>query len=355
MLRLFRRQAEPEVRAGSYTDEIVRLILNRAGGATAAQPAATAAVEAVAGLVGRALASATVSGPAGLVDPLTPGLLAMMGRALIRSGEFVALVTVDRLGAVRMLPSWGHDVDGGPDPASWRYRVHNAGPSGHSTTTSAPAATVVHVRYSTDPERPWAGVAPLDSATTAGRLAGAISGALADEASTPHGNVLPTPTDGQDPSVEALRADLKTLNGGLALVESMTSDWEKGDHRAAPADWEAKRIGADPPAALVELARLAFDEALSALGVSPALFSASDAGAAREAYRQSHHSLVAPLGLLAAAELSRVLEADVALSFEQTGAADIASRARAFQSLVGGGMDLERAVALSGLVLADDD
>ena len=172
----------------------------------------------------------------------------------------------------------------------------------------------------------------------------------------PEAHLLPTPgKDGQDPTIEALKADIRTLNGAVALVESMGADWQQGDRSTAPrGDWEPKRIGAQPPAALVELARLAFDEAVAALGCSPALFSSSDAGAAREAYRQSHHSLVAPLGRLAAAELSRALEATVSLSFEQTGAADIASRARAFQSLVGGGMDVDRATALSGLLMAED-
>lgn len=354
-MRLWKRNTETRSES-SFTDELVRLIVSRAGGQTVAAPAATAALEAVAGLVSRGFAAATVSGPEALVAPLTPNLLAMMGRALVRGGEFVALVTVERSGAVGLLPAFGHDVNGGASPSSWRYRITAAGPSGQTVTASAPAASVLHVRYSTDPERPWAGVAPLDSATLAARLAANVSGMLADEAGGPRGNLLPVPgTDGDDPTVAALKADLRTLNGHTAIVESMAAGWDTGDQRTAPRhDWEPRRLGADPPAALIQLAKLAFDEALSALGVSPALFSASDAGAAREAYRQSFHSLTSPLGMLASAALSETLEAEIALSFEQTGAADIASRARAFQSLVGGGMEVERAAALSGLVMADD-
>lgn len=355
-MRLFRR-SEPEIRESSFTDELVRLIVSRAGGATLAVPAATAALEAVSGLVGRSFAAATVDAPDDLMTALSPACMAMLGRTLIRSGEFVALIRVSRRGEVQLLPSFGHDVTGGPDPSTWQYRIHAAGPSGYQITAQAPAAGVVHVRYSSDPERPWKGVAPLDAATLAGRLSANVTGALADETGGPRGHLLPVPgKDGADPTLESLRADLRKLNGSVALVESMAGDWGQGDSRNAPrGDWEQKRIGASPPAALVELARLAFDEALSALGVSPALFSASDAGAAREAYRQSHHSLVAPLGRLAAVELSRAFETTVGVSFEQTGAADIASRARAFQSLVGGGMDVDRATALSGLIMAEDE
>ena len=352
-MRLWKRTTE--TRQSSFTDELVRLIVSRAGGATVAAPAATAALEAVSGLVARGFAAATVSGPDGLIAPLTPNLLGMMGRALIRGGEFVALVTVTDRGAVGLLPAFGHDVNGKADPSTWQYRITAAGPSGQTVTARAPAASVLHVRYAVDPERPWQGVAPLDSATLAARLAANVSGMLADEAGGPRGSFIPVPgTDGKDPTIEALRGDVRKANGAALFVESMAADWDAGDPRGAPRDWEQKRLGASPPAALVELARLAFDEAVASLGCSPALFSASDAGAAREAYRQSFHSLTSPLGMLASAALSETLEADISLSFEQTGAADIASRARAFQSLVGGGMEVERAAALSGLVMADD-
>ena len=44
------------------------------------------------------------------------------------------------------------------------------------------------------------------------------------------------------------------------------------------------------------------------------------------------------------------------LTFDTTDlhAADVAGRARAFQSLVGGGMELDQAAGLSGLLIDDD-
>ena len=40
---------------------------------------------------------------------------------------------------------------------------------------------------------------------------------------------------------------------------------------------------------------------------------------------------------------------DLALNFDALFAADLSGRARAFQSMVGGGMDVAKAAALSGL------
>ena len=51
-----------------------------------------------------------------------------------------------------------------------------------------------------------------------------------------------------------------------------------------------------------------------------------------------------------ALELSVKLEADVTLNFDALFAADLAGRARAFQSLVGGGMDPGKAAGLAGVM-----
>ena len=60
-----------------------------------------------------------------------------------------------------------------------------------------------------------------------------------------------------------------------------------------------------------------------------------------------------PLGRLLAGELSSKLEVDIGLDFPGLYAHDLAGRARAFQSMVGGGMDPAKAAGLSGLM--EDD
>ena len=62
---------------------------------------------------------------------------------------------------------------------------------------------------------------------------------------------------------------------------------------------------------------------------------------------------VAPMGRIVATELSKKLDADIRLGWDELRASDIAGRARAFQSMVGAGMDVEKAAALSGLMISD--
>ena len=60
--------------------------------------------------------------------------------------------------------------------------------------------------------------------------------------------------------------------------------------------------------------------------------------------------VVAPLGRIVQHELQAKLEAQVKLGWEELRASDLSGRARAFQSMVGGGMDAERAASLAGLM-----
>ena len=295
---------------------------------------------------------AEVRGPAWAVQALTPSCLALIGRSLIRSGELVLAIDAAD-GELKLWPAADHDVTGGYDPASWIYRLNLAGPS-YLATRTVSAEGVCHFQYMQDPARPWHGVGPIQSAALAGRLSAEVVKALADEASGPRGHLLPVPgKDGQDETVTQLKTDLRTMNGQAALVESVST--LQPDRAMAGGDWNPKRLGANPPDALVELADRATREVLSCCGISPALFDSRAAAASREAYRQLLHGVVAPLGRIVAAELTSKLEAEVAFDWAELRAGDIAGRARAFQSLVGGGMDVAKAAALAGLMIADQE
>ena len=67
------------------------------------------------------------------------------------------------------------------------------------------------------------------------------------------------------------------------------------------------------------------------------------------------HATVTPLALIVAEELSAKFETDIGLSFDGLFAADLAGRARAFQSLVNGGMAVEKAASLAGLMQSEDE
>ena len=92
---------------------------------------------------------------------------------------------------------------------------------------------------------------------------------------------------------------------------------------------------------------------LSACGINPSLVMDAQGTAQREAYRQFLFGTVAPLGRIVAAELTEKLNAPIRLDWEELRASDIAGRARAFSGLVGGGMEIDRAAALSGLLTGE--
>ena len=60
-----------------------------------------------------------------------------------------------------------------------------------------------------------------------------------------------------------------------------------------------------------------------------------------------------PLGLIVQHELQTKLETEITISWEELRASDLSGRARAFQSMVGGGMDVTKAASLAGLMDAE--
>ena len=351
---IWQRLRGVEKRQGSYTDALVSLIQSRAGGSSALV-GATGAVEAASGFVSRSFASADVStADSRMAAALDPSTLSQIGRSLIRHGEWVAAIQVDLDGRVRLAPSASYDVTGDEAPESWVYRLSLSGPGKQKTFTNVPAQGVVHVKYSSDTATPWRGIGPIQAAQLASRFSAEVSSALADEMSGPRGNLLPLPNaDGADPSIQSLKADIKGLRGGLAFVESMANAFGT-DQQSPRSGWDSKRVGADIPVGSIKAAELAFAEVLAACGLSTALWDDSQGTAKRESYRQALHSVIAPLGRIAAAELSTKLETNTRFDWQELRAGDITGRARAFQSMVTGGIDPSKAMALSGLMVSDE-
>ena len=63
--------------------------------------------------------------------------------------------------------------------------------------------------------------------------------------------------------------------------------------------------------------------------------------------------VLSPLGRKVESELRRRL-GDVSLDCSELRASDLSGRARAFQSMVGAGMDISKAAGLAGLMDSDD-
>ena len=338
---------QDEKRDDNYTDALVSSIVSRVSGRSLVVNTAVGALEACAGVVGRGFAAAEIEAGAAITDALTPDCMEMIGRSLVRSGDLVMMIETQG-GRIRLLPAQTHDVTGGPDPDTWTYRVTLGGPTETLTYDHVPADSVLHFKYAPDPARPWRGYGPLEIASLAGRLSAETVNQLADESSGPVGRILGIPKDGGDDTLAGLRQDVRDAQGRVALLES--GDW--GSAGTATVDLEAKRFGAEPPQSLVNLHELASREVWAAVGFNSSLFGGAQAAAVREAWRLALFGVLSPLGRKVESELRRRL-GDVSLDWSELRASDLSGRARGFQSLVTGGMDVAKAATIAGLVIED--
>ena len=151
--------------------------------------------------------------------------------------------------------------------------------------------SVVHAMFSYDTTRPYLGVGPVQWARQSGKLAANLEQRGAQEAGTPVGQLLPIPREsvgGDDDPLSALKRQFETMKGKLALVETSQGGW--GDKMSTPKnDWVPQRIGADPPAPLVNLREQAIITLCQACGIPPGLVSSSDATSTRESWRMFLH------------------------------------------------------------------
>ena len=81
-----------ETRDDSLTDTLISALVSRAQGKTLAVPSATAPLEACAGVVGRGFAASEVTGPDSIIQALSPGVMELIGRSLIRKDEVVFMI-----------------------------------------------------------------------------------------------------------------------------------------------------------------------------------------------------------------------------------------------------------------------
>ena len=117
-----------------------------------------------------------------------------------------------------------------------------------------------------------------------------------------------------------------------------------------PADVTPQRLGPEPPDSF-PLIRDRLENSLLAMhGIPPALIAATgNAGAMREGFRLVLHTLLKPLGAILGEELREKLHPAAALDFSALRAGDITGSARAFGSLVTGGISPKSAAQIVGL------
>ena len=331
---------------GDYSDAVVRLIEAQAAG-KAADAGSTAAVEAASGALSRAFASARVEGAPHVQEAVTGSVLAQVGRDLIRSGQSMHVIDVDRMGKVSLLPCSSWHFEGGAHPSSWMVQATYFGPS-TSTTKHLSYSGVVFVRWGSTPGQPYTGTGPLSWAHTTARLQSETERSLADEARGPLAQLLTVPKDGGDGSLDQLRSDIGQARGKGLLVESTSHGFGEGRAAAPLRDWTPQRLGPTPPESMVQIRKDAFEAVLAATGTPPSLFLDSDGTSQREALRRWHLGTVLPLARILETELAAKLEGDAKLVFDSY-ALDMVSRASVVDKLVRAGVPTATALAAVGL------
>ena len=330
---------------GDFSDAVVRLIEAQAAASTA-DASSTAAVEAASGALSRAFASAEVVGAPWVQEAVTPGVLAQVGRDLIRSGDSMHVIRVGGDGMVRLIPASSWHWEGSHDPDSWTVRATCYGPS-TSTTWNLPAAGVVFCRWGSTPGQPYTGIGPLSWAHTTARLQSEAERSLADEAQGPLAQLLAIPSDGGDDGADdplkKLKADIAGARGKALLVETSAAGWGEGRTAAPQRDWQAARLGPAPPVTMATIRKDAFEAVLAACGTPPSLFVDSDGTSQREAVRRWHLNLVLPMARLLEHELTAKLETPVTLKFDSY-PLDMVSRATVVAKLAQAGVPMATAL-----------
>ena len=328
-----------ETRSAGFTDLVLRGIDATVEGADV-DALVTGAVEIAAGTWARALAAARVEG----TDLLTSRLRHRIGRDLIRQGESVVEIVSGGDGlALRHAFAWDVLED-------FRYRLDIPMPKGKTLQRTVPRDAVLHFTWSVDPREPWAGVSPLESATSLRKIAARIEDRMGQDLATPVAHLVPIPTDGGDTNLDSLRGDIGKAKGNAVLVEATSQGWEDKGERGTRHDWKAERLGPEVPTELRHAWRDILDAVGTACGIPAALtHQDADGTAQREAYRRFVMSAVEPIADMIAETASEGLEAGISLHFDSLWAHDLAGRAAAYQKLRAGDMPDADARRIAGI------
>lgn len=341
--------------SGSYSDAVLRLLDAEMTG-LAATPTSTAAAEAAAGMLARAFTSAEVQGPAWAEEAITPAWLSQVARDVLLRGEHLSAIRFSS-GRVVLVPAAQWSWEGGTiDESTWQVRCTAYGPSS-SETWLLPQSGVVFASWGSSPGTRYIGSSPLRWASTTSNLHASAEKTLGEETGGAQvAQIIPLPTDGgaQDGDTENdrlhhLRQDIKAAKGRPIFPETTASGYDTGRSGAPQRDFDPRRLGANPPAALVQLAQDSFLRTLASTGTPADLVIGGDSQGQREALRRWHQNVVLPMAKMLSWELSRKLEADVALTFDGY-AIDLAGRAQALSKLTGAGMSLNEAQNIVGLL-----
>ena len=273
--------------------------------------------------------------------------LGSIARSLVDRGESTWLIEVDTEGRMILLPCSISNVTGSAHPVSWTYSLNRAGPS-ETLTLDRPAAAVLAFTAHVDPKRPWRGRPALEASNGTGALLSSIEKQMATESRFEPARVISIGTAKEQQtgvSTKVSEGGVVTLSGGSLGSKDAAYGLKSGVIR----NETSTSVGALHS----ELSRLVS----GALGVPPDLIgsSASEAGG-RESFRRFAASTCSALLEIIRIEWESKIGQKLEISMEALRAGDITARGRvlsqratAFKNFVAAGLDIERALSLSGL------
>ena len=335
-----------EKRSSSFEGLVTNAIVQAASGGAITDPDGLAAVEVASGLIGRTFAGAVIGGDRfGL---MTPRVLEMIGRELVRRGE--SLFSIEGgPGMMSLVPAGTWDIRGPSNPAGWWYRVDTFGASDHKTKL-IPGGAVLHARINVDPVRPWLGRSPVHIAATTASTAAKAESSAGAEVSLPASRLLPFPGN-QD---QAKQVAENLSKGGVTVTPSNINFASVG---AEPSSRYAPQLlHPDPAPGHVSLRSQSALDVVIACGIPPTMLDPKSQGQAlREGFRQLENATLKPWARLVEQEVREKLDSpDFTITFDDLFAGDIAGRAKAFQAMVSSGRPMAEAVAVTGLMIPED-
>lgn len=346
---------------GDFFDAVLSQIHDQAA-TQAADAGSTAAIEAAAGQLARAFASATVRGPDWARRAVTPHVLAQVGRDLIRGGASLHRIDMaDGWPYLCPIAQWHWQQGRSANPNTWIAQCTDYGPAG-SRTDWLPWSALVWMPWGVSTSTPYVGRSPANWAPLSAKLSAETERSMGDEAAGTIAQLIPVPDDsgpeGDDTDTDPqakLRTDIRSARSGenrgrTLLMPTTAAAFGEGPMAAPRRDWVPARLGPNPPAEMVAVAADAYERMLAACGSNVSMFSAADGTAQREALRRWHMGTVLPLAAILEAELTAKLDAEIVLGFDNY-ALDIAGRSSAFGSLTTGGADVASAATAVGLDL----
>ena len=332
--------------ANNYTDAIVELLTNDASGSDRARGLVPSAASLASNVWARSFASARITPDNVATRALTPMILSDIGRQLCLHGAAVYEIVVNGDITLDRASDW--EITGGD---VWTYKLTFARPS-ETMTRTVEAARVLHLRHGAHATSPWAGRGILQTERQAVKIASLLELSLGDELSMATGAIAALPPGDN----VQLQQDLNKLKGSLKIVESTGGNWDLGSAGSSRPvqDWMIRRLGPNPPETMEGLLEATSRLIVSAAGVSTAILGHADSAASREGFRQFLHATLQPITRIVGHQLAEALDVpDLNFDLDELRAGDLSGRSRAFASMVNAGMSLDRAAALSGLLVQE--